>query len=105
MHDPQILAFDIKYPWWQSKPWPKKFQHSGSDRFAWKRMSEKEQRGCEPHWPQGYRDTFVNIWHVDPEKDGTDDSCGWSWPKLTKKQRKILHNTAWSEGRDPHFLC
>ena len=25
---------------------------------------------------------FITIWHVDPETDGTDDSCGWAWPKL-----------------------
>ena len=24
-----------------------------------------------------YRDNLITIWHVDPEKDGTDDSCGW----------------------------
>lgn len=24
-----------------------------------------------------YRTPFITIWHVDPEKDGTDDSCGW----------------------------
>jgi len=24
-----------------------------------------------------YRDSFITIWHNDPEKDGTDDSCGW----------------------------
>lgn len=24
-----------------------------------------------------YRNPFITIWHVDPEKDGTDDSCGW----------------------------
>lgn len=24
-----------------------------------------------------YRSPFITIWHVDPEKDGTDDSCGW----------------------------
>jgi hypothetical protein len=34
MHDPQTVAFDIKYP-------------------------------------------AVTIWHVDPETDGSDDSCGW----------------------------
>lgn len=28
-------------------------------------------------FPEGYRNTLVTIWHVDPEKDGTDDSCGW----------------------------
>lgn len=25
----------------------------------------------------------VTLWHVDPETDGTDDSCGWFYPKLT----------------------
>lgn len=25
----------------------------------------------------GYADSIVTIWHVDPESDGTDDSCGW----------------------------
>lgn len=24
-----------------------------------------------------FRNSFIRIWHVDPEKDGTDDSCGW----------------------------
>lgn len=24
-----------------------------------------------------YRTPFISIWHHDPEKDGTDDSCGW----------------------------
>lgn len=28
-------------------------------------------------FPEGYRNTLVTIWHVDPEKDGIDDSCGW----------------------------
>lgn len=50
MHDPQTVAFDIKSPF-KGKP----------SRF----------------WPEGYRRTLVTIWHVDPERDGTDDSCGW----------------------------
>lgn len=24
-----------------------------------------------------YKPSFITIWHVDPEKDGSDDSCGW----------------------------
>lgn len=24
-----------------------------------------------------YRPSFITIWHVDPERDGSDDSCGW----------------------------
>lgn len=50
MHDPMTVAFEIKYPW-RGKP----------SQFS----------------PKGYRGTFITIWHVDPEKDGTDDSCGW----------------------------
>jgi len=32
----------------------------------------------------------IDIWHVDPETDGTDDSCGWFKPKLTPEQREKL---------------
>lgn len=31
----------------------------------------------------------ITIWHHDPCKDGTDDSCGWSKPKLTKRELKF----------------
>lgn len=27
--------------------------------------------------PGGYRPSLVTVWHVDPETDGSDDSCGW----------------------------
>lgn len=49
MHDPMTVAFEIKSPI--------------------KRKSKL--------FPDGYRNTLVTIWHVDPEKDGTDDSCAW----------------------------
>lgn len=29
----------------------------------------------------------ITVWHVDPETDGSDDSCGWSLPKLTAAER------------------
>jgi hypothetical protein len=49
VHDPLTVAFEIKYPW--------------------KRYSK--------FWPKGHRDTFITIWHKDPELRGSDDSCGW----------------------------
>lgn len=49
MHDPMTLAWEIKSPF--------------------KRKSSM--------FPKGYRNTLVTIWHVDPETDHTDDSCGW----------------------------
>lgn len=49
MHDPMTVAFDIRSPI--------------------KRKSK--------FFPKGYREPLVTIWHCDPEKDGSDDSCGW----------------------------
>lgn len=109
MHDPMILAFDIKYPWFHYKPWPKKARRDPNP-FQLKRrwlddMTESERAQSSNHWPEGYRNTFLSIWHVDPEKDGTDDSCGWSRPKISKSLREKLRNVAWSEGNNRHFLC
>jgi hypothetical protein len=50
-----------------------------------------------------YRPAIFVIWHHDPEKDGTDDSCGWSAPKLTKRQRSRLEHLAYDEARNPWF--
>lgn len=44
------VAFDLK------RPWPQRATRTGHGRY----------------WP-----TLVTIWHVDPERDGSDDSCGW----------------------------
>lgn len=80
MHDPMTLAFEIKYPWARSRT-PLK---NGDVRV--------------------YREPIISVWHIDPERDGSDDSCGWSFPKLSKKQRERLKNRAWSEGQNPYFL-
>jgi hypothetical protein len=64
MHDPLTVAFRIKYPW----------------------------KGKPSHFfPKGYRDTFITIWHKDPEKDGSDDSCDWFGSKkpLSKAEKKM----------------
>ncbi len=39
----------------------------------------------------------ITIWHVDPETDGTDDSCGYSYPKTTKDIGKWITKTAEDE--------
>lgn len=80
MHDPMTLAFEIKRPW----PEPP------SALFPDKR---------EPFYP-----SLVDIWHVDPETDGTDDSCGFVFPKFTKFQLERLKSLAWNEARQPYFL-
>ena len=38
-----------------------------------------------------------HIWHRDPERDGSDDSCGWSRPKLNKEQSAKIKKRAKSE--------
>jgi hypothetical protein len=80
MHDPMTAAFEIKYPWVKSR----RTMKDGSEHV--------------------YRESFATIWHVDPEKDGTDDSCGYTVPKLTKRQLERLRNVAWGEARNPYFL-
>lgn len=59
MHDPLTVAFEIKYPW-RDKP----------TEFS----------------PNGYRHTFITIWHKDPCVGGSDDSCGWFTPCLTETE-------------------
>ncbi len=49
MHDPYTVAFEIKSP---------------------------IKRKCEG-FKNGYRNTLITIWHVDPGLKGDDDSCGW----------------------------
>jgi len=61
MHDPMTVAFEIRYPWYKYRPGEK----------SWS--------------PEGYRDTFITIWHVDPELHGDDDSCGFGYPRVTGK--------------------
>ena len=62
MHDPMTVAFEIRYPWYKHRPGYK-------------------------HWPDGYRSSFITIWHVDPEVGGDEDSCGWFCPPMTESDR------------------
>jgi hypothetical protein len=51
MHDPLTVALEIKYPW-----------------------KRKTSLGS-------YRESFITIWHKDPCKDGSDNSCDWHGSK------------------------
>lgn len=84
MHDPMTVAFDIRYPWFRRGAWPHRWRFLPiswrSDRF----------------WPEGYRDTFVTVWHVDPCENPydkgmrSDDSCGWFTPPTTPAEREAI---------------
>lgn len=70
VHDPLIVAFEIKNPF--------------------------RVRKIENHT---FRDTWITIWHCDPESDGTDDSCGWTYPNIPEEKHELLSKLA-TEERD-----
>src|SRR5690349_2182370 len=47
---------------------------------------------------------FFEVWHRDPETDGSDDSCGWARPKLNGAERKLAKEFADWERRFPYFV-
>lgn len=80
MHDPLTVAHEIRYPW-------RKYKNPRND------------------FEKTYRESIITIWHKDPERNGSDDSCGWFTPPLSKEIREICKNLAWSEARDPLFMA
>ncbi len=73
VHDPMTVVFQIRYPW----PWPR--QNWGRERAP--------------------RETVVTIWHVDPETDGTNDSCDWFGRRLSPAERVEAHDL-WTNAVD-----
>ena len=72
MHDPMTLAFTIPNPFTRRK-------------VSWR---------STPHY-----DALIEIWHVDPEKRGDDDSCDWHGSRqLTEADREWLRK----EGESQH---
>lgn len=59
------VAFEIR------RPWPTK----------------KSLLGGAPYYP-----SLVTIWHVDPETDGTDDSCDWFHRDLSEAERRAARD-------------
>lgn len=70
MHDPMTVAFEIKSP-----------------------LPGKPILGG-----YRYREPWLTVWHVDPEKGGhggrSDDSCGWFRPPTTKAEREAMSKLA-----------
>jgi hypothetical protein len=83
------VAFEIKYPWRKN---PRRPKTDGESDFS-------------HEFDQGYRETFVTIWHVDPELRGSDDSCGWFTPPFSKDTRDICKSLAQVEAREPWFMA
>ncbi|MCK9272924.1 hypothetical protein M0P65_05245 [Candidatus Gracilibacteria bacterium] len=58
MHDPSTVIFDIFYPWEYLR------------KFYYEKIKNTNKYVSYRH--------FITIWHIDPETDGTDDSCNFS---------------------------
>lgn len=72
MHDPMTLAFTIPNPFTRRI-------------VSWRKRP--------------YYDSLIEVWHVDPECHGNDDSCDWFGShRLTDEQREWLRK----KGEDEH---
>lgn len=90
MHDPMTVAWEINLP----LPWkePKTYKAKDGTRKPRALLGGRKWQKLR----------LVTIWHVDPETDGTDDSCSIS-KRLTKLQRSTLDHAGSDEARDPWF--
>ena len=79
MHDPDTQAFVIPYGW------------------------KNETLGSGAKWR--YWKPLITIWHRDPEHGGSDDSCGWFRPPLSKDLRDMIKILAADEAREPWFMA
>ena len=80
MRDPLTVAHEIKAPWKRHYPGSK----------------------------DSYRPNLITIWHVDPEKDGSDDSCDFSGRRrpLRPRERRLfdlLNRFETVIGNDPFY--
>jgi hypothetical protein len=68
MHDPMTVAHEIKYPW-------REYGRAEIEARAQSRQVPVDHPSLD--FERTYRAPFITIWHNDPERDGSDDSCGW----------------------------
>lgn len=80
MHDPMTVAWEMCYPW---------------------RKDRKSKFNPD------YRAAWLTIWHVDPERDGSDDSCDWFGGRKhrTPAQEKLLEELVNWELSHPYFTA
>lgn len=59
------------------------------------RKKQKTIKGKPIHHFEDYKHSEIfSIWHIDPETDGSDDSCGYTNPKLSKSESERITNEA-----------
>jgi hypothetical protein len=100
MHDPKTQAFEIY----------------GLHGLYYRRKKAKAIERNDPDWARiKSPDPIARIWHVDPETDGSDDSCGYSYARLTEQEREKCCHVAkelsakyegmFSQSRDGKFFA
>ena len=84
MHDPMTQAFQI-------------FGLRGLY-YRWKRdrVLNKDGKWLDVPW----KSPIITVWHCDPERDGSDDSCGWSHVRLSKDDLAWAQKEATKECTD-----
>lgn len=77
MHDPLTVAWEIK------RPWPAKTKS-----LKWR-----------------YYPPIVTIWHRDPERRGSDDSCDWFGSRLSREEIDAARDLVTNEvdNLNPYF--
>lgn len=86
MHDPSTVAFELRRPW----PTP---------------LDDHDRKAiAEGRTPFRFRPAIVTIWHEDPERRGDDDSCGWSYPRISPKDRELCRELAAWELLHPYYF-
>lgn len=82
MHDPMTVAFRVR------RPWPQR------------RHEDPRCAGLPRFWPP-----ILTVWHVDPESDGSDNSCGWGFARVPQAIGEVLKFDAREEARRPWLLA
>lgn len=72
MHDPKTVAHEIHSPRGLLHKW----RRDHADRY-----DHRDKRFS-------YLTPLITIWHNDPETDGSDDSCGYSYPNVPRELRE-----------------
>lgn len=81
MHDPMTVAHEIYGP----RGYLHKWRRDHAEKY-----NDKDGRFS-------YISPLVVIWHNDPETDGSDDSCGYSYPSVPRDLRKKAEKIAADE--------
>ena len=88
MHDPMTQAFEIYGPRGLFYQWQRR-----------RALNREDGTYSKIKWV----DPLVTVWHVDPETDGSDDSCGFSRPKLGERDKEIVEDAVKWDLKFPYF--